>query len=140
MLIAVGVESLMKMQQKLCELLKIIKKLVGHDIKGISRSEPQNMESDAVVSMLDLTHQRRALAEPLHNRSLSSWKIPSASYTMRVHFYTNLSSSHLFLTKLLPSSIICLLVLSKLSLQNLKFLENKGSAIQKNVPRQFFKR
>lgn len=58
MLIVAGVECIGKMQQKLCELLKVIKKLVGHGIKGISRPGPQDMESDAVVSMLDLTHQR----------------------------------------------------------------------------------
>lgn len=58
MLIVAGVESLMKMQLKLCELLKIIEILVGHYIKGTSRTGPQNMESDAVVSMLDLTCQR----------------------------------------------------------------------------------
>lgn len=43
--------------RQLYELFKIIKKLVGHDIKGISRTGPQNTESDAVVSVLDLTHQ-----------------------------------------------------------------------------------
>lgn len=48
----------MKTQQKLSELFKKTKKLVGHDIKRISRTAPQNMENDAVVSMLDLTHQR----------------------------------------------------------------------------------
>lgn len=48
----------MKMQQKLFELFKVIKNLFGRDIKGISRTGPQSMENDAVVSMLDLILQR----------------------------------------------------------------------------------
>lgn len=44
------------MQQKLCELFKKLIKVVGHDIRGISRTGPQNMQSHAVVSTLDLRH------------------------------------------------------------------------------------
>lgn len=106
------------MQQKLCELYKKLIKLVGHDNSGVSRRGPQHMQSHAVLSILDLTHVN-VKPETSSGESSAQWlhqvmqQISHTSFTTRVQFFIMLSCSYLFLTKLLSSAIVFILVLSE---------------------------